>query len=82
MLVLSRKNGQRIRIGRNIFVTLVRCQDGKARIGIEAPDELDIVRTEIDSSPPDVGKSPCPLDRCCPLGQCRLEEGDCKQAAS
>ena len=82
MLVLSRKIGQRIRIGSNIFITLVRSQDGRARIGIEAPEEIPIVRTEIDHSPPDVGNSPCPLERCCLLGQCQLEGGVRKQTAS
>jgi len=47
MLVLSRKVGQRILIGDEIAVTVVRVAQGAVRIGIEAPDHLAIVREEI-----------------------------------
>ena len=47
MLVLSRKVGQRILIGDNISVTVVRVAQGGVRIGIEAPPELPIVREEL-----------------------------------
>ena len=47
MLVLSRKVGERILIGDNISVTVVRVAQGTVRIGVEAPDEMAIVREEI-----------------------------------
>lgn len=47
MLVLSRKVGEKILIGDNISVTVVRVAQGTVRIGIEAPDDLSIVREEI-----------------------------------
>jgi carbon storage regulator len=47
MLVLSRKVGERILIGDNIAVTVVRVAQGIVRIGVEAPAELPIVREEI-----------------------------------
>lgn len=47
MLVLSRKVGQRIQIGDQIVVTVVRVTPGVVRIGIEAPDHMAIVREEI-----------------------------------
>ena len=47
MLVLSRKVGQRILIGDDICVTIVRVAQGGVRIGIEAPKELPIVREEL-----------------------------------
>jgi len=47
MLVLSRKVGERILIGDNITVTVVRVAQGTVRIGVEAPDDLPIVREEI-----------------------------------
>jgi len=47
MLVLSRKVGERILIGDNISVTVVRVAQGTVRIGVEAPDDLAIVREEI-----------------------------------
>jgi carbon storage regulator len=47
MLVLSRKVGQRILIGDNIAVTVVRVAQGAVRIGVEAPSDLPIIREEI-----------------------------------
>ena len=47
MLVLSRKVGERILIGDEITVTVVRVSQGSVRIGVEAPDRLQIVREEI-----------------------------------
>lgn len=49
MLVLSRKVGERIWIGENISVTVVRITGGGVRLGIEAPDELSVVREELKS---------------------------------
>ena len=51
MLVLARKTGQTIRIGNGtdeIVITAVRCNDGKCRIGIEAPDGYRILRGELE----------------------------------
>ncbi len=47
MLVLSRKVGEKIWIGENISVTVVRVAQGIVRIGIEAPHDLPIVREEL-----------------------------------
>ncbi|NLE39991.1 MAG: carbon storage regulator [Pirellulaceae bacterium] len=47
MLVLSRKVGQRILIGDQITVTVVRVAPGTVRIGVDAPDHMVIVREEI-----------------------------------
>ena len=47
MLVLSRKVGERIWIGDNISVTVVRITGGGVRLGIEAPAELPVVREEL-----------------------------------
>ncbi len=47
MLVLSRKVGERIRIGEGITVTVVRVMSGGVRLGIEAPKELPVVREEL-----------------------------------
>ena len=50
MLVLSRKVGEKILIGDEIVVTVVRVAQGVVRIGIEAPDNLPIVREEIQKN--------------------------------
>lgn len=47
MLVLSRKTGQRIAIGDGVVITLVKARAGLARIGIEAPRDVPINRTEL-----------------------------------
>ena len=47
MLVLSRKIGERIWIGDDISVTVVRITGGGVRLGIEAPPELPVVREEL-----------------------------------
>jgi carbon storage regulator len=47
MLVLSRKEGERIRIGENVFVTVVHVSKDKVRIGVEAPLDMIILRDEL-----------------------------------
>ena len=53
MLVLSRKVGQKILIGDNISVTVVRVGQGGVRIGIEAPEEMEVVREELKAADPE-----------------------------
>ncbi len=52
MEVLSRKLGQRIKIGDNITVIIVGIEFGKVKLGIEAPREITITRSELLSNPP------------------------------
>lgn len=47
MLVLSRRQSESIVINGNITVTILVCDGGKVRIGIEAPKDVNIVRTEL-----------------------------------
>ena len=47
MLVLSRKVGQRIRIGKEVTITVVRITGGGVRLGIEAPPDLAVIREEL-----------------------------------
>ena len=47
MLVLSRKVGERIWIGEEISVTVVRIAGGVVRLGIQAPKGLPVVREEL-----------------------------------
>jgi carbon storage regulator len=47
MLVLSRRAGERIQIGDQIEVTVVRIGPGVVRIGINAPSEMTVMREEI-----------------------------------
>ena len=47
MLVLSRKIGERILVGDNVRITVVRLTNGGVRLGIEAPDGVTVVREEL-----------------------------------
>ena len=47
MLVLSRGLGESIIIGDNIEVKIVEMHNGKARIGVIAPDDVSIHRKEV-----------------------------------
>ena len=47
MLVLSRKQGQFIKIGENVIVRIVEIRAGQVRIGIEAPEDVPIIRGEL-----------------------------------
>ena len=47
MLVLSRKESERIRLGDSIVLTIVRVSGDKVRLGIDAPPEVVILRDEL-----------------------------------
>ena len=48
MLVLTRKERESIQIGPDIMITVLWIfPDGKVRIGIEAPKDVVVVRTEL-----------------------------------
>lgn len=51
MLVLSRKETQRIRLGDSIVVTVVRVSGDKVRLGIEAPADVLVLRDELQPRP-------------------------------
>lgn len=47
MLILSRKVRERIMIGGDIVITVLGIQGNQIRIGIDAPDDVEIHREEI-----------------------------------
>jgi len=47
MLVLTRHPGETLVIDHDIRVTVLAVKGGQVRVGIEAPDEVDIVREEL-----------------------------------
>ena len=47
MLVLTRKLMERLYIGDDVCVTVVRLEGGQVRLGIEAPREVSVVRAEL-----------------------------------
>ena len=47
MLVLTRKLMEKLYIGNEICVTVVRLEGGQVRLGIDAPREIAVVRAEL-----------------------------------
>ena len=59
MLVLSRRSTERIQIGDNVAVTVLEIRGNIVRIGIDAPTEVRVLRSELrealPNGPSDVG---------------------------
>ena len=47
MLLLTRSRGQRLYIGDDIVITMCKAEGGTVRLGIDAPRDIKIVRSEI-----------------------------------
>jgi len=47
MLVLTRKQNEKIRIGDNITITVIRMKGKAVRLGIEAPKNINVLRGEL-----------------------------------
>jgi carbon storage regulator len=47
MLVLTRREGESLRIGPDVRVTIVTLAGGQVRIGVEAPDSVFVHREEV-----------------------------------
>lgn len=54
MLVLSRKQNERIRVGDSVVVTVVRVSGDRVRIGIQAPPDVRVLRDELEDGIGDV----------------------------
>ncbi len=50
MLVLTRKSEEKIRIGKDIVISVVSKVRGPIKLGIEAPREISVYREEIYQS--------------------------------
>lgn len=61
MLVLSRKETQRIRVGDSVVVTIVKVSGDKVRVGIEAPSDMLVLRDELEP-----WETPAPADAAAP----------------
>jgi carbon storage regulator len=48
MLVLSRRESERIKLGNSIVITVVRVTGDKVRLGIEAPADMVVLREELE----------------------------------
>ncbi len=48
MLVLSRRESERIKLGESIVVTVIRVAGDSVRLGIEAPSDVLVLREELE----------------------------------
>ena len=48
MLVLSRRENERLRLGDSIVLTVIRIAGDKVRIGVEAPADMLVLREELE----------------------------------
>ena len=66
MLVLTRKLMEKLYIGEEICITVVRLEGGQVRLGIDAPRHIPVVRAELNPLPredvrPGASDAPAPL---------------------
>lgn len=54
MELISRKEADRVQIGRDVSVTVIRSSNGEVLLGIEAPEGTRIVRSELVEPTPTV----------------------------
>ena len=47
MLVLSRKEGEKLKLGDAVVLTVIRVSGDKVRLGIQAPSDMLILREEL-----------------------------------
>lgn len=50
MLILTRTSGQSIQLSHDITVTVTSISGGQVKIGIDAPDHINIVRSELSNN--------------------------------
>jgi carbon storage regulator len=50
MLVLSRKESEKVLLGEDIVLTIVRLSGDRVRLGIEAPSDMLILRHELNET--------------------------------
>lgn len=48
MLILSRRESERIKLGDSIVITVVRVSGDKVRLGIDAPSDILVLREELE----------------------------------
>jgi len=64
MLVLSRKRLESIQIGDDVVVTVLSIRGKKVRLGIDAPAQIPVHRTELIDAIAAPSGSPVPITHC------------------
>ena len=62
MLVLSRKESEKIMLGDSIVLTIVRVSGDRVRLGIEAPSDMLILRKELAQAVAEAPTAPIAVD--------------------
>ena len=52
MLVLTRRESERIKLGNSIVLTVIRVSGDRVRLGIEAPPDVLVLREELQTQHP------------------------------
>lgn len=47
MLILTRRKGEKIKIGDDIEITITSVEGNSVRVGVDAPKNVEILRTEL-----------------------------------
>lgn len=68
MLVLSRRESERIKLGDSIVVTVVKVTGDRVRLGIEAPSDVLVLRGELERRDSDPANT---------LAQISVTAGEC-----
>lgn len=58
MLVIRRKKGEKVILSGNILIEVLEVNEGRAKLGIIAPPEVEIVREELLQRQPPLLKPP------------------------
>ena len=60
MLVLTRRLGEKVCIGTDIFITFLGIKGSRIRLGIEAPEQVPVVRAELSRALDSENRPPVP----------------------
>ena len=52
MLIISRRVGERVQVGDNVFVKVIEIDGGQVRLGFEAPKQVAIIREDAEVKEP------------------------------
>jgi carbon storage regulator len=69
MLVLSRKPGEKVVIANDITVTVLEVHGNRVRVGIEAPEDVRILRAELACRQDEPAGCDEPAAPACPCGE-------------
>ncbi|MDR0703431.1 MAG: carbon storage regulator [Planctomycetaceae bacterium] len=70
MLVLTRKEGEKICIGDDVVITVVRSGGDKVRLGIDAPANRVILRSELKGKEQPTTRETISLLNTAPIAKC------------